>query len=265
MQPRRSFPRLAGLIAFLGLAFTATGADVLDRERVLQLSEAAIGREIPADYRFTDVDGRPFDLGSLRGAPVVVSLIYTSCYHTCPMVTEYLGKVVGMAREVLGEDSFTVLTIGFDAANDSPVRMRQFARERGISEPGWHFLSGNAETLAGLMADLGFSYVASAKGFDHLAQATVLDGEGRVYRQVYGERFPAPALVEPLKELVFRTPPQAGLLTSLTNEVKLFCTVFDPATGRYRFDYSLFVEIFAAVTCLSVVGWMIIRTWWRTS
>lgn len=264
MQLRRTFLRFTGLAAFLFIGFPVAAQTTLDREQVLRLSEAAIGREVSGQYRFTDTGGRQIALGSLRGSPVVVSLIYTSCYHTCPMVTEYLADVVRMARKVLGADSFRVVTIGFDTPNDNPVRMRQFARERGINDPGWHFLSTDARTLADLSRDLGFSFVASAKGFDHMTQATVLDRAGRVYRQVYGDRFPAPALVEPLKELVFETPPQAGLLASLTNEVRLFCTVFDPSTGRYRFDYSLFVEIFAALTCLAGAAWMIVRTWRRT-
>jgi protein SCO1/2 len=252
--------------AFLLVAGWGTGAaqPVLDREQVLRASEAAVGREIAADYRFTDTAGRPVALGELRGSPVVVSLIYTSCYHTCPMVTEYLAEVVRMARKVLGDDGFHVLTIGFDTANDHPVRMRQFAQERGIDDPNWQFLSADATTIAGLTRDLGFSYVASVKGFDHMTQATVLDRDGRVYRQVYGDRFPPPVLVEPLKELVFQTPPQAGLISSLANDVRLFCTVFDPSTGRYRFDYSIFVEIFVAATCLAGALVMIFRTWRQT-
>jgi protein SCO1/2 len=256
--------RLPGWLLLLVFTWVAPAfGTVLDREQVLRLSEAAMGREIPGSYRFVDAAGGVLTLEELRGRPLVISLVYSSCYHTCPMVTEYLAKVVGMARDALGEDSFTVLTIGFDTANDTPVRMRQFARERRIEDPRWHFLSADAGTIAGLVRDLGFSYASSAKGFDHMTQATVIDRDGRVYRQVYGDRFPAPALVEPLKELVFDTPPKAGLVTALSNEVRLLCTVFDPASGRYRFDYSIFIEIFAAVTCLSAAAFFMIRTWWR--
>ncbi len=255
MQPRRGILRFAGCVVLLA---------VLDRDQVLRVSEAALGRQVPGDYRLADTNGGTMSLAGLRGAPVVVSFVYTSCYHTCPMVTEYLAEVVAMARKALGGDSFRVLTIGFDTANDNPVRMRQFARERGIDEPYWQFLSGDARTMANLTRDLGFTYVASAKGFDHITQATVLDRDGKVYRQVYGDRFPPPALVEPLKELVFSTPPQAGLIAGLANEVKLFCTVFDPSTGRYRFDYSIFVEIFVAVTCLTGAAVLMFRTWRQT-
>lgn len=253
---------LLGALLCCGWA-AAQSPGTLDREAVLRTSEAAIGRQITGEYRLTDTAGRSVTLASLRGSPVVVSFIYTSCYHTCPLVTEYLAEVVDTARKALGESSFRVVTIGFDSANDNPVRMQQFARERGVGDPQWLFLSGDAGTVQALTRDLGFSYVASARGFDHMTQATVLDKEGRVYRQVYGDRFPPPALVEPLKELVFATPPQAGIWTSLSNEVKLFCTVFDPSTGRYRVDYSIFVEILAAVTCMFAVGFMMIRSWRR--
>ncbi len=256
----RAAAAAAGALLLAG-GLRAEPQTVLDRETTLAASQAAIGRVIPADYAFTAPDGRRVSLGQLRGEPLVVSLIYTSCYHTCPLVTEYLGGVVETARKALGAESFRVVTIGFDTLNDSAVRMGQFQAERGIDDPGWLFLSGDAATLTGLVRDLGFAYAASPKGFDHLTQATVLDGDGRVYRQVYGDRFPPPALVEPLKELVFATPPGAGVFASLANEVRLFCTVFDPSTGRYRFDYSLFVEIFVGLTALSAVAIFIIRAW----
>jgi len=265
-MPRRDAPRVR-IAAAAGLGLLVVGSlraepgTALDRDATLAASQAAIGRVVPADYVFTAPDGRRVSLGELRGTPLVVSLVYTSCYHTCPLVTEYLAGVVETARKALGEASFNVVTIGFDTANDSAVRMGQFQAERGIGDPRWLFLAGEAATLNGLMDDLGFAYVASPKGFDHLTQATVLDAEGRIYRQVYGDRFPPPALVEPLKELVFATPPGASALASLANEVRLFCTVFDPSTGRYRFDYSLFVEIFVGLTALTAVAVFIVRSW----
>jgi len=70
----------------------------------------------------------------------------------------------------------------------------------------------------------------------------VIDAEGRVYRQVYGEVFDTPLLVEPLKELVLGQPrPNQTLLSELINKVRFFCTTYDPARDAYHFDYSLFI------------------------
>lgn len=233
------------------------------QEEVLARSEAAIGREVAGELRFTATDGRTISMADLRGQPLVISLVYTSCYHTCPLITRHLADVVSKARAALGEASFTVATIGFDTPNDTPIRMRQFATEQGIRDRRWLFLSTDEPTMQRLSDAVGFSYRASTKGFDHLAQTTVLDREGRVYRQVYGERYSPPALIEPLKELVFDTPPGAGLIATLADDVKLFCTVFDPATGKYRFDYSLFIDLFVGLSCLGALAVFAVRSWRR--
>ena len=67
----------------------------------------------------------------LRGRPVVLSLVYTSCYHVCSGLTLRLRETVKVAREALGPGSFSVVTVGFDTPNDTAERMRLYARERG--------------------------------------------------------------------------------------------------------------------------------------
>lgn len=247
----------------LSLAFAATagtGEDRHDPDDTLAFSQAAVGRQI-GTYKFLDREGRTFSLDSLRGQPVVVSMIYTSCYHICPMLTQHVDRVTDIARDALGNDSFAVVTIGFDTAVDRPDRMRQYAATRNIDAANWYFLSGDETTVAALAAEIGFVYFASPKGFDHSAQTTVLDADGRVYRQVYGQSFKTQALVEPLKELVFDTPVDAPFLAGWLDNVRLFCTVYDPSSGRYRFDYSIFVAAFVGILCLGAVGTFIVRSW----
>lgn len=226
----------------------------------LERSQAAVGTVI-GDYWLVDSGGRSANLAAFRGQPVVISLIYTSCYHTCPMLTSHLAEVVGVARDALGEDSFSVLTIGFDTPIDTPGRMRLFAKERDIGLSNWYFLSSDAATMEELTRDLGFTYFRSPKGFDHLSQTTVIDGEGRVYRQVYGESFEAPTLVEPLKQLVFGEDADPTTLAGWLNGVRLFCTVYDPTSGRYRFDYSLFVAIAVGFVSLGSIAVFVVRAW----
>lgn len=254
--------RCIGLSLGLGLAF-ATGAPAENRHDqadTLEVSQAAIGRQI-ASYEFLDRAGQPFTLDSLRGRPVVISMIYTSCYHICPTMTQNLARAARIGWEALGQDSFAVVTIGFDTAVDRPERMRQYADARNIDAANWYFLSGDEGSVAALAGDIGFIYFASPKGFDHAAQTTVLDADGRVYRQVYGQTFKAPTLVEPLKELVFDTPEDATFLEDWIDNVKLFCTVYDPRSGRYRFDYSIFVAAFAGIMCLGAVAIFLVRSW----
>lgn len=241
----------------------ATGelaAPAFDAGRALDASQAVIGRAI-GDHLFSAADGRAVSIAGFRGKPLVISPIYTSCFHVCPQTTTYLARVTDMATAVLGEDAFAVLTVGFDTANDTPRRMQEFARARGIDSPQWTFASGDEATVANLMADIGFTYAPSVGGFDHMVQATIVDAEGRVYRQVYGQEFDAPMLVDGLKRLVLGQRAAESTLPSLVESVRLICTVFDPKSGRYRFDYSIVLSFAIGVICLGAIAAFIWRSW----
>lgn len=209
----------------------------------LKISQAAIGREL-INLEFTDGSGKLVKLADYKGRPLLMSLIFTSCHHVCPTLTRHLKTAVDAAHNILGEDSFRVVTIGFDTVNDTPDRMRDFANKQGINDPDWAFLSASAETMTKLVDNVGFIYFPSPSGFDHLTQLTMVDRDGLIYRQVYDGTFKLPQLMEPLKDLVFnRHQPAQSLLSGMVDRVKLFCTVYDPNSGNYRFDYSLFVGI----------------------
>jgi protein SCO1/2 len=252
------------LLAHATSAAGQEGGATYDEKTALALSQAAIGHTV-GNYTFLDGNGKQLSLESLRGKPVIISLIYTSCYHICPTVTTNLAKVVRIARDALGDDSFSVLTIGFDTAVDTPDRMRVFAAQRNIDIGNWHFASADAETLQHLASDVGFSYFSTPKGFDHMIQATVLDSEGKIYRQVYGMAPEPPALVEPLKEILWGKQVAATPIESMLNNIKLFCTVYDPTTGMYRFDYSIFIGLFIGLLTLGGTAWFIIRAWRKST
>lgn len=253
------------LLPLLPLLFAgATGAAdpeaVYDGDAALSQSQAALGEPL-GDYTLRNINGQPFELSSLRGKPLVISLIYTSCHHICPLITRNIQETVDIAREALGDDSFSVITVGFDWRVDTPERMRLYRRQFGIDDAAWHFLSGDDAAINALAENLGFQFFASPKGFDHLSQTTVVDADGVIYRQIYGEDFEPPALVEPLKELVFEVPRSASIIEHWVGTFKLFCTVYDPNTGRYSFDYSIFLGILIGVFCLGSVAAFVAREW----
>lgn len=244
---------------------TVSKSKAFDNTSALEVSQAAIGNTI-GEHVFVDRAGRPVKLSDYRGKPFLISFVYSSCYHVCPTTTRHLARAVKKARDALGEDSFNVLTIGFDTPNDTPDTMRVFAKKQGIDWPGWKFLSGDQKAINSLAREVGFLYFSSPNGFDHLLQTTLVDGSGHVTSQVYdisGTSFDTPRLVEPLKQLVLGKSSPGSLLTSLANRVRLFCTVYDPASGSYYFDYSLFVGmLIGAIIIFSILFWLI-REWRR--
>jgi len=249
-----------GAVILVGAAAPLAAQQDYDRESALAISQGALGEAI-GDYTFRDVAGQTFSLRALQGKPLVISLIYTSCHHVCPVITANIERNVDIAHEALGEDAFSVVSIGFDWQVDTPERMRMYASAKGIDTPGWYFLSGDAASVDAISNDVGFQFYPSAKGFDHLSQTTVVDADGKVYRQIYGQDFDAQAFVEPLKELVFNTPREAGFVDHWVDTFKLFCTVYDPNTGRYAFDYSIFMTIFVGVLSLGAILLFIVYEW----
>jgi len=248
---------------FLSILLLAVslGAEAFDEKLALRESQAAIGRTI-GDYALRDTEGRTIRLADLRGKPLVVSFVYTGCFQVCPASTQFLAKAVAQAERTLGRGAFRVATIGFNLPFDSPPAMRTFARKFGLASPNWLFLTPEAETLERLVADFGFRYEATAAGFDHLLQVSIVDASGRVYRQVYGDEFDAPLFVGPLLELAQNAPVPAGNVQAFLEQVRLLCTVYDPAAGRYRLNYVVVIELLVgASVMLGGIGFLFFE--WR--
>lgn len=247
------------------MADMAVDFSAFDEREALDYSRTAIERKLQS-YVLTSSEGDPINLDQFRGRPLVISMIYTSCYHTCPMITQSLARSVEAARDTFGPDAFSVITVGFDVDEDTPQRMASFAKSHGVGDANWTMLSTDEETIKALAANLGFIFYASSKGFDHLAQTTIVGSDGIVFRQVYGANFDIPLMMEPLKQLIYGHEGASGLsLAGLLDRVRLFCTIYDPKQDRYRFDYSLFLAIFLGVLCLSTIAIVLVREWIKTS
>jgi len=241
------------------VAATLAAAD-FDPDEAMRNSQAAIARPV-GDHELLTHRGERLRLSTLRGRPVVVSMIYTSCVHICTPTTAELRRAVREARATLGESSFIVLSVGFDTRNDTPERLAEFARSLRIDDPEWYFATADEATIAALSRDLGFMYAPATGGFDHLVQTTILDDEGRVFRQLYGQSFKGPVLIDPLRRVRIGASPIVAGAPGILERVRLLCTVYDPKSGRYRFDYSLILSVVLGVGCFVLIAVFIGRNW----
>jgi len=253
---RRALIALACVPA-LALAGTASR-----EQQALRTSQAAIGAAA-GDWALVDQRGRPFRLGDLRGRPLVVGFVYTGCFAVCPASTRFLRDAVEQARRALGPDSFGVLSIGFNQPFDTPEALADFARKHGVDDPAWLFAAPRVEDVEPLLARFGLSVERRAGGFEHVVQATIVDADGRIVQHVYGETFELPMLIGPLKQLLSGAAGQQLSLDAIWTRVKLYCTVYDPTSGRYKLDYSLFMELFAGITVLGATLVFVLREWRR--
>ncbi|MBA3902109.1 MAG: SCO family protein [Rhodocyclaceae bacterium] len=237
----------------------APNVPALDQKKALELSQSAVNKPV-GDFTLLDREGKPVRLAGYRGKPLLVSFMYTGCFQVCPTTTRNLQKAVVNTVATLGADRFNVVSIGFNQPFDSPSALKAFASQNGIVFPNWEFLSPAPAILDELTKSFGFSYVPTPAGFDHVVQVTIVDAEGRVYRQVYGEALTADMLVEPLKQLVTGAPvAQTNPIADIVDRVRILCSVYDPNTGQYRLNYALFFEIGGFLTFFFYIVWYLWR------
>jgi len=233
----------------------------LDPGIAMRASREALGGT-PANYTLRNRAGNPVALASYRGKPLLVNFIYSGCFQVCPTSSRALRRAVEGMRGRFGDAQFNVVSIGFNQPTDSPQALRQFAAQQRIEEPNWEFLSPATGDVAALARDFGFSFAPTPIGFDHTLQVSVLDAQGRLYRQVYGDAFTADALGEPLRQLVTGAlVAQSTGWTDLLGRVRILCSVYDPVTGTYRVDYSLYLQIAGGATFILAMLWFVLQEW----
>lgn len=253
------------LLSWPGQAAAHDGDDtaaarILDPTAALNHSQAAVGRSLD-DFSFLDLEGQRRRLSDFRGKPLVVSVVFTACTQSCPLILQRLADAVGVARDALGDDSFAVAIVGLDPEVDTPQRLASYARSQGVGLAAWHFLGTDHGTIEGLVDNLGFTYVPSARGFDHIAQISIIDSRGVLASHVYGDDFSSPALVEPLKAAIFNDLAPLANLSEMIERIRLFCTFYDPKRDSYYFDYSFFIALAVGFASLAGLAVILIRGW----
>jgi len=244
---------------FLFVAVLASTAAAAGREeQAVRASQAAIGRAA-GSWDLLDQRGRALRLDELNDKPLVVSFIYTGCFQVCPATTRFLKGAVAEARRALGPGTFRVVSIGFNQPFDGPEALAEFAARQSIDDPDWLLVAPRPGDVEGLLHRFGLTVERTPSGFDHLIQASIVDRRGVIVRQVYGERFDLPMLIDPLKQILAGEAASTLSLDAVWTKVKLYCTVYDPYSGKYKLDYSLFFELFAGVTSLGAMGWFLLR------
>ena len=67
---------------------------------------------------------------------------------------------------------------------------------------------------------------------------------------MYGDAFDPPLFVGPLLELAQNAPVPQGNVRAFLEQVRLLCTVYDPAAGRYRLNYVVLIELIVGTSVM---------------
>lgn len=238
---------------------SATSSKVLPRQLENVGIDQELNHQVPLDLVFHDETGKTVRLGDYFGKkPVILSLVYFRCPQLCPMVENGLLESMRQLRFDIG-DQFTVLTVSFDPTDSSEEAYAKRAtylsmyNRKGASK-GWHFLTGDEASIAALTKAVGFHYRYDPKTtmFSHATAIMVLTPQGRIARYFYGIRYPSGALRLALVEA------SHGKIGNPVDAVLLFCSRYNPATGKYSLIISRVLFIAALVTVICLGGFLLI-------
>lgn len=160
---------LFAIFALCAPAFAARMTGPLPRDSVYQLP-----------LQLVDQNAKRFDWGSRRGKVQLVSMFYTSCQYTCPLIVDS-GKAVERSLAPAERARLSILLISMDPKRDQPAALAAIVDKRSLDATRWTLASPAADDVREVAGVLGIRYRALADGeFNHTSALVLLDSEGRI-------------------------------------------------------------------------------------
>ena len=172
------------------IVFAASPAQPLPRDSVYQ-----------STARLTDDHSKQFAWSAKRGQPQIVSMFYTSCKFTCPLIIDSAktieSKLTADERARIG-----VMMISLDPGRDTPQALARVRVQHDLDSARWTLASPAPQDVRAIAALLNIRYRALADGdFNHTSTLVLLDADGRVVART--ERIggaPDPAFLAAVRE-----------------------------------------------------------------
>jgi cytochrome oxidase Cu insertion factor (SCO1/SenC/PrrC family) len=141
----------------------------------------AVIREAP-DFVLRDTENHAVRLSALRGRPVLVAFIYTTCTGACPLLSARMSRLQEMLEKASIPAAF--VSVSVDPRRDDAKTLAAYAK-RFDAKPDWHFVRGEPRMLE---AYEEWTQPLPSGELDHPARLHLVDAQGRV-REIYSLAF----------------------------------------------------------------------------
>jgi protein SCO1/2 len=221
--------------------------------------EQHLDEQIPADLNFRDETGKPVRLGDYFGKkPMILNLVYYNCPMLCGEVLSGLESAMRVLKFDVGKE-YDVLTVSFDPRETPEMATKKKAEflkryGRAGADQGWHFLTGQQESIDTLTKAAGFQYQYNPKTgqFAHATAIVLLTPGGKITQYYYGVEYPPKDLRLGLIQA------SQNKIGTLADQVLLYCYHYDPNTGKYGAIISRVLQLSALATILGLGTLMIV-------
>ena len=221
--------------------------------------EQHLDEQIPADLNFRDETGKPVRLGDYFGKkPMILNLVYYNCPMLCGEVLSGLESAMRVLKFDVGKE-YDVLTVSFDPRETPDMATKKKAEflkryGRAGADQGWHFLTGQQESIDALTKAAGFQYQYDPKTgqFAHATAIVLLTPGGKITQYYYGVEYAPKDLRLGLIQA------SQNKIGTLADQVLLYCYHYDPNTGKYGAIISRVLQLSALATILGLGTLMIV-------
>ena len=137
-------------------------------------------KKVP-EFAFLNQDSIQITNHDYKGKVYIAEFFFTSCPTICPKMSRNL---VYLQNELKEYESFAVASFTINPKFDTPTRLKKYAENYKVTNPDWHFLTGDREDIYEL-ANAGFNIYAAenpdvAGGFEHNGYFALIDQEGYI-------------------------------------------------------------------------------------
>ncbi len=214
---------------------------------ILKIEENNYLGETAPDIVMTDSKGKALKLSDFSGKPVILSIIYYTCLHSCPTLNEGLAEAFNGIDYQIG-DEFNVISLSFDS-NDNSTSARKFheriEKNLGSSLPynfdKWVFATADSDEIEKITKSVGYRYFYSKEDgiFVHPNVYVFLSPGRKITRYIFG-LYPPPF---DIKLALTESGRGKTGKASLINTAVLACYSYDPSMGGYRINLSFILGL----------------------
>ncbi|MBD3627558.1 SCO family protein [Cyclobacterium sp.] len=131
---------------------------------------------LPSDWNTQD--GKKISFMDLKGQPLVVVMIYTACKTACPRLVADMRQIEEKTNPNVSRQPRYVL-VSIDPLNDSPEKLKQFAKANQMDGEQWLFLQGTEAGVRDFANILSMKYKRiDPMDFSHSNIISVFDDQG---------------------------------------------------------------------------------------
>ncbi len=177
---------LFGIYAIPKIVDRVQKKDVAEESRMNKVANDAMAylvidgepKKMP-NFTFINQDSLSISEADYKGKVYVAEFFFTTCPSICPIMNRNMLKI---EKEYGDNENFGIASFTIDPTNDTPMVLKKYAEEYGVTSLNWHMLTGDIDDVYEL-SNKGLNIFAEinpevAGGFEHQGYFALIDKKG---------------------------------------------------------------------------------------